>query len=97
MSLNLECDSNLNVTQIGTSLKLKFHSNWNVTQLECHSNLNITQIKIALKYEFYSNWNVTKIGILLKFLLHSNWKTKWIEKVVTHKTSNSASIGQISI
>ena len=74
MSLNLECLSNWNVTQIGISLKLERHSNWNITQ----SGMSL-------------NWIVTKILISLKS------EDSIDQKVVNSKTSNSASIGRISI
>ena len=41
MSLK-ESDSNWNVTQIGTSLQLKCHLNWNVIDIEYHLNWNVT-------------------------------------------------------
>ena len=41
--------------------------------------------------------NVTQIGMSLQIEYHLNWNTKYIEKGVIPKTSNSASIGQISI
>ena len=52
---------------------------------------------MSLKLECHTNLNVTQIRVSLKYECHSNWKTKYIEKVVNPKTSESASIGQISI
>ena len=51
----------LDVTQIGMSLKLDYHSNW-----------SITQSGMSLKLEFYSNWNFSQIGTSLKLERHSN-------------------------
>ena len=84
MSLKLVCHSNWSVTQIGMSLKF-----------ECLSNLNVTKIGMSLKLKYHSNWKVTRIGMSHKLKCHSNWKTILIEKVVSPKTSKSASIGRI--
>ena len=61
------------------SLKLKWPSNWNVTQMgmpftfEFHLNWNVTQIGISLKLECHWNLNVTQIGTTL------NWNATQIE------------------
>ena len=65
--------------------------------LKCYSNKNVTQIGMQLKLEYHSNWKITQIEMSLKLKCHSNWKNYYIEKVVSPKTLNSASIGQISI
>ena len=70
---------NLNVTQIGMSLKLECLLNWNVPEIgrslkwECHSNWNINKFVITLKLECHSNWNVTQIIMSLKLECHSIW------------------------
>ena len=50
---------------------------------------------MSLKLECHTNCNVTQIRVSLEYEFNSNWKTKWIEKVVNPKTSKSTSIGQI--
>ena len=82
---------------------MEFQSKWIGTsngmslKMECHLKWNVTQNGISLNMECHSKLNVAQNGMSLKFECHSNWKTKKIEKVVNPKTSNSASIGQISI
>ena len=52
---------------------------------------------MSLELEYHTNWIFTQIRVSLKYECHSNWKTKWIEKVVNPQTSKSASIGQILV
>ena len=62
----------------------------------------MSKIVILLKLECRLNWNGAKIGMLLKLECRLNWtewkeKTDYIEKVVNLETSNTASIGKISM
>ena len=66
-------------------------------KLKCHANWNVTQNGMSIKMEHNSKWNETHNELSLKFECHLNWKTKYIEKVVNPKTSNSSSLGRISI
>ena len=86
ISLKMECQSKLNVTQNGVSLKI-----------ECHYECYVTENGMSPKRECHSNWNVTQDWISLKFEYNSNLKAKYIEKDVIRRTSNSASLGRISI
>ena len=57
--------------------------------------MNVTQIGMLLKLECQTNWNITQIIVSLKYECLD--MIKYIEKVVSPKTSKSTSIGQISI
>ena len=54
----MEKHSKWKSTQHGMSLKIEYHSKWNVAKMECHSEWNVTQM------ECHSNLNVTQIGRL---------------------------------
>ena len=62
--------------QNGISLKLEYHSKWNVTQnrmspkSECPSTCNVTQNGMSLKMEFHSKWNYTQNGMSPKMECH---------------------------
>ena len=49
LSLKLKCYSNINVTQIGKSLKLECHSN----KLECLLKWNVPEIELSLILEYH--------------------------------------------
>ena len=65
------------VTQNGMSLKMEFHSKWNVSQnwmslrMECQSKWNVTKNKISFKMEYHSKWNITQNGMSIKMECHS--------------------------
>ena len=71
------------VTQNVMSLKMKYHSQWNVTQnkydtwngmslkKDCHSKWNGTPKGMSLKTECHSKWYVTQNGMSLKMECHS--------------------------
>ena len=54
------------------SLKLEYHSSWNVIQLENHKICNDPPIGMSLKLECRLNFNITQIGMSLKLEYHSN-------------------------
>ena len=62
------------------SLKMKFHSKWNVTQngtllkMEFHSKWNVTQNGISLKMKFYLKWNDIQNGVWRLFCLDLNFQ-----------------------
>ena len=66
-------------------------------KLECLSNLSVPKIGMSLKLDCHSNWDVTQTGMSLKLECHLNWNATQIGKVVSPKTSKSASIGRILI
>ena len=73
------------------SLKLKCHSNLNV------SNLSVTKIGMSLKLKYHSNWNVIKLECHTNLNVIQIGRLNRLKKVVNPKTSNSASIGQTLI
>ena len=87
------------------SLKLEYHSKWNVTQngislkMECHSKFNITQNPMSLKFKCHSIWYVSQIGMWLNLECHSNWNVTQIEmslKLECHSNLNVTQIGRLN-
>ena len=60
----------MDVTQNGMSLKMEYHSKWNVTYTEMSLKMEC-QNGMLLKIESLSKWNVTQSGMSLKKLSHS--------------------------